>query len=108
MPQIRFHGFAVDHIRSLFKPLVDELTAVVGCPRNYFVLESINSHQFVDDDSAEGFPFVEVVWFDRGLEIQDAVACVITKHLQELGYACVDVAFSLLEPRRYYENGEHL
>lgn len=50
---------------------------------------------------------VDVFWFDRGQEIQDKAAKIITKHINSIGYKSVDVIFHPLDKMKYYENGEH-
>lgn len=50
---------------------------------------------------------VDVSWFDRGQEVQDAAANIITKYINSIGYKNVDVIFHCLEKNRYYEDGEN-
>jgi len=50
---------------------------------------------------------VEVAWFDRGQEIQDETARIITKYINLAGYENVDVIFFPLNKSNYYENGSH-
>lgn len=77
------------------------------CPRDYFSLEVIQSVYVRDGEIVDGAPVVEVYWFDRGQEVQDKVAKIITKYINYIGYPEVDVIFFVLEESRYYENGEH-
>lgn len=53
---------------------------------------------------------MEVLWFDRGQDVQDQVAELITKAVRaELEEPEQDVAviFSALTPSAYYDNGSH-
>ncbi|HBG1558843.1 DUF1904 family protein [Clostridioides difficile] len=54
------------------------------------------------------YPFVEVAWFDRGQEVQDIVARIITDSIRNnLDVESMDLAFTVFEKEKYYENGEH-
>jgi hypothetical protein len=107
MPQVKIKGVEEKEICLVSKELVDELQELLQCPRNYFVLERINSTFIMDGNYVKAYPIIEVAWFDRGQELQDEVAKIITKHIQNLGYTEVDVIFTLLEEKNYYENGKH-
>lgn len=60
-----------------------------------------------DGEIVKGDPVVEVSWFDRGQEVQDKAAKIITKFIHLLEYPNVDVIFFPLDENKYYENGEH-
>ncbi|QNO15092.1 DUF1904 domain-containing protein [Alkalicella caledoniensis] len=107
MPQLRFHGVKKEQIKKFSKDLVDELATLIGCPRDHFVLEAIGSNYIFDGEEIEGYPFIEFAWFDRGLEVQDSAAQIVTKHIKSVGYHEVEVAFMVYETRKYYENGQH-
>lgn len=107
MPMLRFKGIKVDNVCKVSKELIDELQELIQCPRDYFSLEVIQSVYIKDGEIVEGAPVVEVSWFDRGQEVQDKAAKIITKYINSVGYQEVDVIFFLLEESRYYENGEH-
>ena len=107
MPQIRIRG--VDQQKALVGSgeLLDSLAVLLASPRADFTLELVQS-TFIDNGNIrEGYPFVEVLWFDRGLEKQDATAKLITDFVHELGYSSVDIWFTQLQHRNYYENGSH-
>lgn len=107
MPQLRFHAIGEEKLASISTKLLDELVDVVKCPRDHFVLELINSTYFFDGVKAQSYPFVEVAWFDRGLDVQDKVASLVTKLIQSTGYPDVEVVFTEFKARNYYENGNH-
>lgn len=107
MPQIKARNIKPESLCNISKNLIDELQCLLDCPRDYFTIEVIHS-TFIDDGKiTNGDPYVEISWFDRGQEIQDKVAKIITSHLQKEGYKNVDVFFTLFEKNCYYENGEH-
>ncbi|MBY4678936.1 DUF1904 domain-containing protein [Marinobacterium arenosum] len=107
MPQIRLRGVDADKARQGSTELVDQLAKLLDTPRDYFTIEVVNSTFIADGEFSAGYPFVEVLWFDRGLEAQDRCAELITRYLQQLGYADVDLWFTRLDGRNYYENGQH-
>ena len=107
MPQIKARNIKKEDLCKISKPLVDELQNMLGCPRDYFTIELIHSTFIQDGDVTDGYPYVEIAWFDRGQETQNKVAKLITSHLQKVGYENVDVFFTLFQKNSYYENGEH-
>jgi phenylpyruvate tautomerase PptA (4-oxalocrotonate tautomerase family) len=54
-----------------------------------------------------GDPFVEVALFDRGVEAEDAIAAVVTRHFKAALGSAPDVYLVRLERRRYFEDGAH-
>lgn len=107
MPILKFNAIKANDVKIFSKDLVDELQRITGSPREYFTLEVISSVYITDGVDSEGPPVVEVGWFDRGQELQDMAAKVITRHVQSAGYQNVDVIFTIFRETSYYENGEH-
>lgn len=87
--------------------MIDDLKDVIGCPRDYFTIECINTTSIFDGEIVETFPFIEVAWFDRGQKTQDEAAKVITKHINNLGVKEFEIAFTIFKENNYYSNGEH-
>lgn len=106
MPMLRIRGIEEIQIKTMSTVLVDELATLVGCPRDYFTLELVQSTYFFDGEIVPQQPLVEVLWFDRGQDIQDQVAKCIVKYLQ-VDAAGLEVYFIPLQQKNYYENGEH-
>lgn len=106
MPMLRIRGIEEQQIKNVSTQLVDELSQIVGCPRDYFTLEKVNSTYIMDGENVAQQPIIEVLWFDRGQEVQDQVAQCITKHLK-CDIECLEVFFVTLKESSYYENGEH-
>jgi phenylpyruvate tautomerase PptA (4-oxalocrotonate tautomerase family) len=96
-------------VEILSKSLIDELQPYMSCPREDFTFEAIDTRFFHEGSASEAYPFVEVLWFDRGQEKQDAIAQVITLQVREALGEDLDVAviFNALTPSAYYDNGEH-
>ncbi|MPQ44218.1 DUF1904 family protein [Clostridium tarantellae] len=106
MPMLKIKGIKESEILKESKDLIDELEVIIGCPRDYFTIELIKSNFIMDGKKVLAPCMVEVAWFDRGQDIQDKVAKVITKYLKK-DNKCLDVIFYKLSENDYYENGEH-
>lgn len=104
MPRLAFHALDADLVRAAHPALMADFEAILGPAAAHTVFEVVPS-TFIPGPS---FPFVDVALFDRGLDIQDALARSLTQRLQEAGSPSPDIAFRHLEPRRYYEDGAAL
>jgi hypothetical protein len=107
VPILTLRAIKEDEVVGISKQLIDELEDLLECPRDYFTLELRNSTFIKDGDICNGYPIVDVSWFDRGQEVQDKAADIITRYIKELGYETVDVSFHILKEKLYYENGSH-
>lgn len=109
MPHFRFRAVAPEIVSSLSKTLINELETVMKSPRIDFTFESIKTDFFHEGIADVGYPFVEILWFDRGQETKDLVAKTVTQHLSGLLPVKQNIAviFTALEPANYYDNGEH-
>ena len=107
MPQINIRGIEVSDVRLISKQLIDKLCDITGTNRDSFTIEVIESTSIFDGNVVDNYPFIEVCWFDRGLEIQDKVAKAITDTIYKLGISELDLFFTYLEKRNYYYNGKH-
>lgn len=107
MPQLTMRGIQAKKVCEFSKEMIDELENILQCPRNYFTIECLNVSFIFDGEEVLGYPFVEIAWFDRGQDIQDRVALIVTKFVQGAGYQNVDIIFKVLEKNKYYENGIH-
>lgn len=107
MPILTLRAVKQEEALKFSKELIDELEGLLSCPRDYFTIELRNSTFIKDGQISEGYPIVDVSWFDRGQELQDKAAEIITKHIKEFGYETVDVIFHKLVEEAYYENGKH-
>ncbi len=107
MPQLKLRGVEVSDICKISVGMVQEMQELLKCPKNYFTLECIKSTYIMDGEIVKASPVVEIAWFDRGQETQDTMAKIVTKYIHSAGYEEVDVIFSVLEEKKYYENGQH-
>lgn len=107
MPQLKIRGVEKEKIVRVSTILVNELSELVNCSREDFTIELIESTYIFDGKEVSPYPFIEIAWFDRGQEIQDKVAKIITNKFREQGIQDMDLIFSVLEKNKYYYNGKH-
>lgn len=108
MPQIIIRGIKPEKLCEISENMIDELVEAVKCPRDYFEIECIQSVAVRNGQISDAYPFVEVAWFDRGQEVQDKVAKIITDNIRNnLNVDSMDLAFTVFEKEKYYENGQH-
>lgn len=109
MPHLRFRAVEPQTVQTLSQSLIDGLQPHMDCPREDFTFEYIYSTFFHEGEVSAAYPFVEVLWFDRGQETQDAVAKIITSQVRGIIGEDVDVAviFTALNAQGYYDNGSH-
>jgi len=106
MPQLLFRGFKAEDICQISKPLVDELAEICDCGTDNFILECLHSTSIFDGKVIETFPFIEVKWFERGLETRDLFSASIAKYIQSLNIPEFEIAFSTFREDSYYVNGK--
>ena len=108
MPHLRFRGIEKKEIKEMSKELAEGLSEIIGCPTDWFTLEYINTEFIFDGEESKGYPFVEVLWFDRGQEAKDRAAHLITEAVRK-NYPEEDICviFTNLNEKDYYENGKH-
>jgi len=108
MPHIRIRATSEENVGKLSKELTPILAKETETPENYFTYEYVHTSFYSEGSKNPGDVFVEVLWFDRGQNIQDKVAGVITKAVHDLhGPGDIVVVFTPLAKECYYENGQH-
>ena len=107
MPQLIIKGMALPDVKTISRALTEELAEIIGCPRDYFILEVPAGIFVFDGQEVSITPLIEVKWFDRGQEIQDRTASALCRHIRSAGYEQVEIFFTVLDPPRYYENETH-
>lgn len=107
MPHLIIRGVSTEQVKSISKPLVQELAELCVCGTENFTLEIVHSTFIFDGDEVPGYPLIEVKWFDRGQEVQDQFARIVSNHVQSLGIPEVEVAFSTFLESAYYLNGKY-
>ncbi|CAM3649689.1 DUF1904 domain-containing protein [Cohnella lubricantis] len=109
MPHLLIRGIAPEQIRSVSKPLTEELAAICSCPADDFMLECLHTTAIAGGEFAPSYPFIEIAWFDRGLEAQDRFAEAVDRHIRQgLGLPELELAFRVYRARDYYSAGRSL
>lgn len=108
MPFFRFHFVEASRLAGISRQMADKIQQTIGCPREHIVFELIHSSVVEDEaiKNGNGWPFIEVDYFERPREIQDAVAQILYDCLKDAGYPDSDVHFRYLQPENYYEDGK--
>lgn len=107
MPQIKIKGIDKDIVKGFSKSMVDDLSEIIDCPRDHLVIECQDVISIFDGEEIAVYPFIEVAWFDRGLEVQDKVSECIFKYLEKAKIEEAELAFLTFKERNYYYNGKH-
>lgn len=106
MPHLLIRGVEADRLATVSEALVAELAEICACPRDYIMLECLHTTAVFGGARVASYPFVEVSWFERGLEVRDRAAACIDRHIRSLGLDEMEVAFRTYAKDAYYANGE--
>ncbi|MGL5049768.1 MAG: DUF1904 domain-containing protein [Fusobacteriaceae bacterium] len=108
MPHIKFRGIAKEKIIQNSKEIIDCLTEIVGCNREWFTLEHIETEYIFDGEIVPGYTFAEVFWFPREKSVKDNFAKSLTEILKKINNDNdTTIIFFQLEGENYYDNGDH-
>lgn len=109
MPHIRCRGMQREMVVAISETLVEQLAELTQAPAAHFTVEYIPAEFIATRFGGQAYPFIELFWFDRGQEIQDAAAQLITSIVKaELGSESdVAVVVQPLTRTGYYDNGQH-
>ncbi len=116
MPNIRFSGIDIPRVKKLSEILSESLAKAIDCPIDWITF-SIGAmgdgNLFCNGKLLGDTVFVHVEWFNRGLDVKDAVAKIITdsvldtKRFKFAEIKTVNIIFVDIEKSNYYENGVH-
>lgn len=109
MPKLTLSSVKKSEVLEISKDLIDNLAAIASVPRNAITLEFNETENTVifDGEVVPSHPTVNVYWFERPQDIQDALAEYINKKLFEIGYDHVTVIFTGIPKTHWYSNGKH-
>ncbi|MGE5086146.1 MAG: DUF1904 domain-containing protein [Bacillota bacterium] len=107
MPHIRFRALNSEQVATLSKTLLTDLASIIQTSEDNFTFELVQTQFFTQGQVSDGYPFVEVLWFERTPEVQQRVATLITENIKELIATDVAVVFQPLLQTNYFENGQH-
>ncbi|WP_176426381.1 DUF1904 family protein [Cobetia sp. QF-1] len=102
MPQLRFHGVTPARLAPVSRVLIDQLSETTTTARDEFTLECVATQYVFDGETVDAFPFVEVLWFERGQATRDACATAIDQAMRKAGYPEAETFFIALSPSNYY------
>lgn len=103
MPHLRFRGFDEDTLERQVPALTARLAGLFGCPGDWITVEGVAT-RFLTRPAQ---PMVEVVWFERGPAVRDAVAAALHETAPGEGRPSPVVIFTPVAPNNYYENGKN-
>ncbi|WP_024872866.1 DUF1904 family protein [Tolumonas lignilytica] len=109
MPHIRCRGMQRETVAAMSETLVEQLANLTSTPTAHFTVEYIPAEFIATRFGGQAYPFIELFWFDRGQEVQNAAAQLITTIVKQVSGHDVDVAVVVQPLARsgYYDNGQH-
>nr|WP_321242466.1 DUF1904 family protein [uncultured Tolumonas sp.] len=107
MPHIRCRGMQRDTVVAISETLVEQLAELTKAPAAHFTIEYIPAEFIATRFGGQAYPFIELFWFDRGQEMQDAAAQLITSIVKSKLEMDVAVVVQPLQRTNYYDNGQH-
>lgn len=106
MPQLTFRGVEDSVVQKSSDILVPKLSELLKCPEDYFTFDNLNIISYFKGERVPTYPFITIGWFERGTDVRDAFAKIVTKTLLELGVPEVEIAFTVYHEDSYYSNGD--
>jgi len=108
MPHLRVRGASAEDVAALSRMTTNDLTQAFNCQAEDITWELCSTQFFVDGRVSSGYPVIECVWFDRGLETKQTVARALDNALQQRGYSGDRaVIFNPIDNTNYFECGQH-
>jgi len=107
MPHIRCRGMQRDIVVAISETLVEQLAELTKAPAAHFTIEYIPAEFIATRFGGQAYPFIELFWFDRGQEMQDAAAQLITSIVKSKLEMDVAVVVQPIQRTNYYDNGQH-
>jgi hypothetical protein len=108
MPHLVMRGISIEEMKRISNPLVKKLAEICECGTDNFTFEVPHSTFVFNGEEIPAFALIEVKWFERGQEIRDKFAQVVTNQIMSTGVDEVEVVFLPLNESDYYINGERL
>lgn len=108
MPHIRLRGMSSENVKRLSESLADELAPILETTKDNFTIELIQTQFFERGTAISGYPFCEVLWFERSEAHRQKCADWLTAMIKKITNAPdVAVVFCPIEKSNYFENGKH-
>ena len=103
MPQLIFKGVKKNDVKEMNNSLPYKLAEISDTPVDYFTIEVPETTYFFDGKEFEMYPLIEVIQFDRGVEVEEKMAKEIQNHVKKFDYSECEVYFTHIEKENYYE-----
>ncbi|MDB1144731.1 MAG: DUF1904 family protein [Alcaligenaceae bacterium] len=102
MPQLIFKGVKAKDVAEISKELPHQLAKISDTPLDYFTLERPDTNYFFDGKPFDMYPLIEVIQFDRGVEIERQMAKAIQEAVKKCNYEQCEVYFTHIGREDYY------
>lgn len=107
MPHLKVRGMDKKALIENSKEIIDGLTKIIKCDRNWFTIEHIDTEYIFDGKIVDGYTFVELFWFERTPEVKAMVGEFLTRMIKKInGNKDCCVIFFHLRGEDYCDNGE--
>ncbi|WP_300453187.1 DUF1904 domain-containing protein [Fusobacterium sp.] len=107
MPHLKVRGMDKKALIENSKEIIDGLTKIIKCDRNWFTIEHIDTEYIFDGKIVDGYTFVELFWFERTPEVKAMVGEFLTRMIKKInGNKDCCVIFFPLRGEDYCDNGE--
>lgn len=103
MPQIIIKGVKREDVINISQNLPQKLADASNTPIDYFTMERPCTEYFSNGDIFDMYPLIEVIQFDRGVDVESNMASIIQEEIKSLGYSECEVYFTHIERQNYYE-----
>lgn len=103
MPQLIFKGVKKEDVQSLSMSLLAPLCEIASAPPHYFTFECVENTFFKEGRCWDVYPLVEIIQFDRGVEVETKMAETVANHVKALGYPTCELFFTYVVRDRYFE-----
>lgn len=107
MPQIIGKGISKENFKKLSAITAPKLSEVSNTPVEHFTYEWVDSVFYINGKEFDMYPLIEIKLFDRGDEVRAKFAQILTEELNKMSINQVEIFFTKIEYKDYYENGEH-
>lgn len=107
MPHIRFRAVKENIVKDLSLEIITELAEMVKTSEDNFTFEFIPSTFFERGYKVESYPFIEVHWFPRSVEIKNKVAAFLDEKIRQVTFEKdIIIVFYELAKESYFENAK--
>lgn len=106
MPHLLIRGVPAERLQAASPSLVRQLAELCACGTDNFTVNCLHATSVYGGGPDEPpFAFVEVGWFERGQDIRNRFAAIVTRSLMDLDIPEVEVVFQAYREDGYYING---